>query len=189
MYKPNIGANIMQRECTICKQEKPLEEFGKSKKGKYGHDAQCKKCRYQRTGRAHFLANKEKCYANAAKWHKENREHINKKNKERYDADPSKVLERQRLYPYIARESTKRYREKHREKVNAQCQLRDHVKRGNIIKPTTCSICNSDQWIEAHHADYTKPLEVVWLCKKCHVAIHKGLQDRVQRERPNSRGV
>jgi hypothetical protein len=179
----------MQRECTICKQEKLLEEFGKSSKGKFGHDAQCKKCKYQKSGRAYFLANKEKCYENASKWAKENRQGINERVKEDYEKNPNKYLDRLRENRKQNKDTLKRYRENNREKINAQNVLRDHVKRGNIIKPSNCSICNSTQWIEAHHADYTKPLEVVWICKKCHVAIHKRLENCVQPERPNSRDV
>lgn len=39
--------------------------------------------------------------------------------------------------------------------------------------PDTCSMCgvkSSD--IHAHHIDYNKPLEVVWLCRECHLAEH-----------------
>lgn len=179
----------MQRECTICKQEKPLEEFGKCSKGKYGHDAQCKKCKYQKSGRKHYLENKEKCHENASRYAKKNRESINKRVRDDYNQEPEKYLDRLRENRKSNKDTLKRYRENHREKINAQNQLRDHVKRGNIIKPSKCSICASDKWIEAHHADYTKPLDVVWLCKKCHVSIHKGFKDRVQPERPNSRDV
>jgi hypothetical protein len=178
--------DFMQKECTVCKQEKPLEEFAKSKTGKFGHDAQCKKCRYQKTGKRYYLENKEKCHANASKWAKENRISINERVRKDYNVNPGKYLGRNKGNRENIQEQNRKYREKHREKINAQNVLRDHVKRGNIIKPSSCSICNSTHWIEAHHADYTKPLEVVWVCKKCHVAIHKRLENCVQPERPNS---
>lgn len=27
-----------------------------------------------------------------------------------------------------------------------------------------------------HHPDYSKPLEVVWMCRPCHLAEHKRLE-------------
>lgn len=165
----------MEKECTVCKTTKPLEEFGKSNKGKYGHDAQCKKCKYAKTGRAHFLRNKEKCYENAAKWHAKNRDHINKKTRERYAIDKSPIIERDR---------------KHAEKIKAQHLVQTHVRRGKIIKPTICSICNCEsKRIEGHHHDYSKPLEVIWVCNRCHHNIHLQLKEHVQPERPNSQAV
>ena len=39
---------------------------------------------------------------------------------------------------------------------------------GKLIRPTSCEECGSAGKIDAHHEDYSKPLEVNWLCKKCH---------------------
>jgi len=46
--------------------------------------------------------------------------------------------------------------------------VKEAVKNGDLIKPEICSNCPSKKQIEAHHTDYNKPLEVTWLCKKCH---------------------
>lgn len=38
------------------------------------------------------------------------------------------------------------------------------------MRPETCSKCYEGETIQAHHEDYTKPLEVDWLCPMCHKA-------------------
>jgi hypothetical protein len=45
-------------------------------------------------------------------------------------------------------------------------------RKGLLVRPAHCK-CGSSKRIEAHHEDYDKPLEVIYLCKKCHVAVHK----------------
>lgn len=68
------------------------------------------------------------------------------------------------------------YRAKHpiqgeaRLKANARSYLHTYIRRGKIIKGP-CADCGSEN-AEAHHSDYSKPLDVVWLCRKCHMARH-----------------
>ncbi len=65
----------------------------------------------------------------------------------------------------ISRQMQKKYPEKFR----ARNALARAVRSGKIIKPTECSKCfESKPKIEGHHADHSKPLEVVWLCTSCH---------------------
>lgn len=48
------------------------------------------------------------------------------------------------------------------------------IDNGTIIKPLACQRCNKENIpIEAHHEDYNKPLDVMWVCSQCHTAIHK----------------
>ena len=57
-----------------------------------------------------------------------------------------------------------------RRRSNARSYLHVYVKRGNVTKGT-CEVCGSAN-VQGHHKDYSKPLDVVWLCKKHHNEIH-----------------
>lgn len=54
------------------------------------------------------------------------------------------------------------------------------IKNQILQRPEQCQTCgknyrflNGRNAIQAHHCDYNKPLEVLWLCQKCHHQWHK----------------
>jgi hypothetical protein len=71
-----------------------------------------------------------------------------------------------------------RYGKKNKDKVHARLALNYHVKKGNVIKPTKCSCCRLKKKVEAHHSDYSKPLNVLWLCRSCHSDLHRQIDNR-----------
>lgn len=69
----------------------------------------------------------------------------------------------------------------------ARMKLHRAVKSKKIIKPLLCSRCGQiPKRMEAHHPDYDKALDVVWLCTKCHNLEHIGDPVRL---RPNIKTV
>lgn len=46
-----------------------------------------------------------------------------------------------------------------------------YLKRG-LLKEQPCEDCGSDQ-VEIHHDDYSKPLQVRWKCRPCHLEHHR----------------
>ena len=61
-----------------------------------------------------------------------------------------------------------------KEKKAAGDRLHCAVKVGKISKPDNCSQCGDNvRQIDGHHRDYSKPLEVEWLCTKCHSLNHR----------------
>lgn len=55
------------------------------------------------------------------------------------------------------------------------------IQAGRLIRPDRCEQCGSDgrkfrdgrHPIQAHHCDYNKPLDVMWLCQPCHHDWHR----------------
>lgn len=60
-------------------------------------------------------------------------------------------------------------RDADRLRQRARRKLNYEIERGRLIRPTSCARCGGDGGlIEAHHRDYSRPLDVEWLCSACH---------------------
>lgn len=71
------------------------------------------------------------------------------------------------------------------ERAKARAAVQNEVRRGRIAKPERCQECGCVARVEAHHhAGYDRPLDVLWLCKRCHVAADAllALLDRIGKE-------
>ncbi len=66
----------------------------------------------------------------------------------------------------------KAWREKNPAKDRASQTLRNAVARGKMKRSTVCEVCGLGGKIHGHHPDYSKPLEVQWLCIRCHERAH-----------------
>jgi hypothetical protein len=44
--------------------------------------------------------------------------------------------------------------------------------KAGILEPEPCKICGAVD-VQAHHEDYSKPLDVIWFCRKHHAEHHK----------------
>lgn len=50
------------------------------------------------------------------------------------------------------------------------------LKSGELVRPKSCERCGGGKRIAAHHDDYSKPLQVQWLCSSCHGKRHAELE-------------
>lgn len=49
---------------------------------------------------------------------------------------------------------------------------------GEVTRPVKCDLCEKQNaFIDAHHNDYTKPLEIEWVCRKCHKMVHRQINN------------
>jgi Bacillus phage endonuclease len=137
---------MTDKTCKVCKLEKPACEF-------YSRGLECKLCTRIRV----------------AAYARKNSEYIRI-----YRASKQSI--RIRNDPYdkeLAKARSARYYLGNKHKVSVRDKLHKAIKRGAVIKPEMCSRCRTvTEVLDAHHADYGKPLEVTWLCDTCHGAEH-----------------
>lgn len=61
--------------------------------------------------------------------------------------------------------------ETYRSKVLARKMVNKYVSEG-LLKMGACKVCGTSEKVDAHHEDYMKPLDVIWLCRKHHHEHH-----------------
>ena len=55
------------------------------------------------------------------------------------------------------------------QKIRARWRLQNAIRRGRLER-LPCEVCGAKA--QAHHDDYSKPLDVRWLCKLHHEQVH-----------------
>ena len=79
------------------------------------------------------------------------------------------------------------------EKLKCWHTVEAAMESGEIKKPDVCDVCGKPasgvggSALQAHHDDYNKPLDVQWLCKRCHMKKHHGAE--AQWKKDNSTGI
>lgn len=71
---------------------------------------------------------------------------------------------------------TKQYRQSNTEKYKAHSAVNRAIKSGMLTK-LPCFVCGSDK-TEAHHPDYSSPIDVIWLCPAHHKQTHASVMSR-----------
>lgn len=110
--------------------------------------------------------NKEKIARQCQKYRDENREHLDQKAKEWREKNRDKFYE-----------WSKKSIQKHPLKRLARKYLEMAIYSKIISRPNKCEKCMKECHPDAHHADYSKPLDVIWLCRQCHGYLHRKIKD------------
>ena len=92
------------------------------------------------------------------------------KNKERIKKRIAKYLKTP-AGKRMAKKRFENYTKKHPDRYRATQAVRIAKTKG-ILKKQSCLFCGNKK-TDAHHPDYKKPLDIVWLCRACHLKIHK----------------
>ncbi len=70
----------------------------------------------------------------------------------------------------------KKYRKENPEKDFAHGKVNEEVRNGRLNK-LPCNVCKEEK-VVAHHPDYSKPLDIIWLCRSHHKEIHNNIKER-----------
>ena len=140
-----LSETAVVKYCRMCGAAKSIDRFHKDKRCLGGHDTVCKGC-------------------------------VNKRNRERYRRNPELQHAAQLRWelgnPEKAAAADRAFRIRNPEKRAAHRALEWALHRGRVTKQP-CEICGMAQRPHAHHDDYTKPLEVRWLCPRHHGQLHR----------------
>lgn len=137
------------KKCSRCGTVKSIGEFSPDHRQRDGLRCSCKKCQCESKA-AWYRENKERAAEYRKCWSRNNRDKI--------------------------RRSHIKYRERHPAQRTAGIIVGNALRSGRLTRPDVCSACGHQHKLQAHHPDYAKPLEVVWLCHKCHTALHRVTQ-------------
>ena len=103
---------------------------------------------------------KEQTRAANRKWEKKN---------------PEKVKANQKKW----KKENKGYHNEYNKKYNGSPQVKARNMANNKIKipkGMLCQNCHLVPAVEKHHPDYSKPLDILFVCKKCHTKLHTQLK-------------
>jgi DNA polymerase III delta prime subunit len=170
---------IVTKECIVCGEKKPLYQFPtyKTRKGDTAYLNRCKGCSslYKKK---HYQQNKDSYLLRSKSQREKNPESYKEYMKQYYKEHSKELGVKSKEYADNHRKEINAYHSIHRKlpenriKEDARKMVQLALQFGILIRPEVCEHCGKECFCEAHHRDYTKPLDVDWLCKQCHENEH-----------------
>jgi hypothetical protein len=187
------------RECRLCRQWKSLGEFPRHRTSKGGYAARCRDCRNAqrreqvRQASPHTPVDGKTCgrckaFKPASEFwpaprlklgvafyckecEREHRKRRRQTNVARYRERAREQYDRK-----VARgQATKGHSAAPVDPVKrrARNMAQGAIRRGIIVRPSSCQDCGKVGATHAHHEDYSRPLDVVFVCYRCHGRRHR----------------
>ena len=138
------------KKCSKCKKLKPINDFYKRGGKEKGLRSHCCSC----------------CSERRAEWRLKNSEHDSLTHRKWRMGNLSKRAAYLRQYRLNNPEKFKDYQSP--EKSKARVLARETF----INKVAVCEVCGKAFAKHRHHKDYSRPLDIIWVCVSCHQKIH-----------------
>lgn len=162
------------KACGKCGAEKPLDEYYAQTRRYDGKHPWCKECcrsytrgrkdeinervRNRRLNDSGFV---RKRADSTRKWRGSH-------NEQKREYERKRRLENLDEYRNRVREYASRNPEMTKMLACVRQKVYRAIKKGVLVRPSACEWCGDACKTEAAHADYSKPLDVTWLCRACH---------------------
>lgn len=137
----------------------------------------CKQCETEKSLDEFYVSNKS-CCKDCTKTNVTARRNANIDAVRKYDRDRGRLAHRKekcreynRANPEKVGAIKKAWIARNQLKRQAHKDVQNAVRRGKLDQ-RSCEVCGVKR-AEAHHDDYSKPLEVRWLCRKHHAEHHR----------------
>ena len=149
------------KKCFKCLEVKPLEEFYAHGEMSDGHLNKCKACTRKDTKSARA--------ARLDYYRSYDRERG--RTEARRDAASEYAKRRRKADPGWSATKRRTERVRHPDKYRARNTMSNAIRDGKLMRQA-CEECG-DPRTHGHHHDYSKPLDVQWLCPKHHGEEHR----------------
>ena len=157
------------KNCPTCLKRKPLSEFYFNRHSQ-SHGKHCKDC------------TKARVRANRREKIEYYREYDRERSRRLKETDPEAYKAKCRSGSKKAKErGNKAWIKRNPKKRRAHGAVQTALRNGSLEKPDSCESCGAGSKLEAHHHDYSQPLEVTWLCSPCHKAVHVAKREKARR--------
>lgn len=150
--------NEITKTCFKCLESLPLNSFYVHKAMADGRLNKCKNCTkkqvviYQKLNREKVLA------------------YDKKRNMIPQRLDAIKAFSKTEAGKKIQRKAQQTYRHEHPDRKHAHSLVFQALKNG-LLNRLPCIVCG--ETAEAHHPDYSRPLDVIWLCSMHYREVHR----------------
>ena len=136
--------------CSKCNTEKPTDQFNRDKTKKDGLQSYCRECGNLRK----------------RKWRADNPDYVREYYRKWCSDNPDQL-----------REYHREYKAAYPEKIIARNTLKSAIRYGKLTRPDHCSQCGKQCTPDGHHHSYDPKhwLDVIWLCRGCHMRLHAEL--------------
>jgi len=174
-----MAEQIIDKQCIVCKQTKPLQDFRIRSDSKDGHRNDCCLCENARNlGRYHTPDGKKLAAKRLRKYHQ------SKKGKLCYKKAKLKYYQTEKGKQHAIKD-VRKYQQKHPLYNTMHSTVSRAIRSGKLppAKTLKCNECKKTARDYHHHLGYARKhwLDVIPVCRLCHVHLHISQREAIVR--------